>query len=161
MSKFVAILLAVFAVVSEAYSPLTPKKATFDFKKATAGAFAAATLASNIALAPPAQAIDTSIAFGPTTTIVAKTEVREGIYGDYTVDVQEQKYDDAESKFKSKGETKSKKGKYTALLAVLIMGSFIVPMAQYFWYVRDDDSSDKFFAEKVPEPPAKKKGWFN
>lgn len=53
------------------------------------------------------------------------------------------------------------KGKYTALLAVLIMGSFIVPMAQYFWYVRDDDSSDKFFAEKVPEPPAKKKGWFN
>ena len=27
-------------------------------------------------------------------------------------------------------------GKYTALLAVLIVGSFIIPMAQYFWYVR-------------------------
>lgn len=50
-------------------------------------------------------------------------------------------------------------GKYTALLAVLVVGSFIIPMAQYFWYVRDDDSSDKFFAEDVPEPPKKKK-WF-
>jgi hypothetical protein len=36
-------------------------------------------------------------------------------------------------------------------------------MAQYFWYVKDDDSSDKFFAAKdIPEPePPKKKGWFN
>jgi hypothetical protein len=36
-------------------------------------------------------------------------------------------------------------------------------MAQYFWYVRDDDSSDRFFgkAEEIPEPePPKKKGWF-
>jgi hypothetical protein len=70
-------------------------------------------------------------------------------------------------------------GKYTALLSILIVGSFIIPMAQYFWYVRDDDSSDRFFAEPeppkkkaaggwgkkkaaapAPEPP-KKKGWFN
>jgi len=55
-------------------------------------------------------------------------------------------------------------GKYTAILAVLVVGSFIIPMAQYFWYVKDDDSSDQFFAQKkapepVPEP--KKKGWFN
>ena len=55
-------------------------------------------------------------------------------------------------------------GKYTALIAVLVVGSFIIPMAQYFWYVRDDDSSDKFFskaAEPEPEPEPKKKGWFN
>ena len=56
-----------------------------------------------------------------------------------------------------------REGKYTALLAILIVGSFIIPMAQYFWYVRDDDSSDRFFAQKVPPPPppppAKKK-WF-
>jgi hypothetical protein len=52
-------------------------------------------------------------------------------------------------------------GKYTALLAILIVGSFIIPMAQYFWYVRDDDSSDRFFAQNVPEPEEpKKKGWF-
>jgi hypothetical protein len=57
----------------------------------------------------------------------------------------------------------------------LIVGSFIVPMAQYIWYIKDDDSSDKFFKEDVPEPkkkkgkfskkavpePPKKKGWFN
>jgi len=49
------------------------------------------------------------------------------------------------------------------LIAVLVVGSFIIPMAQYFWYVRDDDSSDKFFqkaAEPEPEPEPKKKGWF-
>lgn len=54
-------------------------------------------------------------------------------------------------------------GKYTALLAVLIVGSFVIPMAQYFWYVKDDDSSNKFFAQNVPPPPTekpKKKGWF-
>ena len=53
-------------------------------------------------------------------------------------------------------------GKYTALIAILVVGSFIIPMAQYFWYVKDDDSSEKFF-NKVPEPepePPKKKGWF-
>jgi len=44
------------------------------------------------------------------------------------------------------------------LLSILVVGSFIIPMAQYFWYVRDDDSSDRFFAEDIPEPPKKK--WF-
>jgi hypothetical protein len=38
-------------------------------------------------------------------------------------------------------------------------------MAQYFWYVKDDDSSEQFFGQKkAPEPepePPKKKGWFN
>ena len=31
-------------------------------------------------------------------------------------------------------------------------------MGPYFWYVRDDDSSDRFFnAEDVPDPVQKKK----
>lgn len=56
-------------------------------------------------------------------------------------------------------------GKYTALIAVLVVGSFIIPMAQYFWYVKDDDSSDKFFNKAkapapAPVPPPKKKGLF-
>lgn len=52
-------------------------------------------------------------------------------------------------------------GKYTAILAILVVGSFIIPMAQYFWYVRDDDSSDRFFKQDVPEPdPPKKKGFW-
>jgi hypothetical protein len=54
------------------------------------------------------------------------------------------------------------KDKYTPLLAILIVGSFINLMAQYFWYVRDDNSSDRFIGQNVPEPeePPKKKGWF-
>jgi len=44
-----------------------------------------------------------------------------------------------------------------------VVGSFIIPMGQYFWYVRDDDSSNRFFnAEEIPEPEPvkKKKGFF-
>lgn len=48
---------------------------------------------------------------------------------------------------------------YSNIALAIVVGSFVIPMAQYFWYVRDDDSSDKFFAEDVPEPP-QKKGWF-
>ena len=96
------------------------------------------------------------------TNIVAVKETREGLYGSYEVDVTEQTYDDARSTFKPAKEVKSKKGKYTALIAVLVVGSFIIPMAQYFWYVKDDDSSDRFFNNPDPEPePPKKKGWFN
>lgn len=101
-----------------------------------------------------------------TTSMIAVKEIKEGLYFDYEVDVQPQAFDDARSTFKSASETKSNKGKYTALLAILIVGSFIIPMAQYFWYVRDDDSSDNFFGRQTqapppPPPPApKKKGWF-
>jgi len=54
-------------------------------------------------------------------------------------------------------------GKYVAILAILVVGAFIIPMGQYFWYVRDDDSSDRFFnqPEEIPEPPKKKGGFFN
>merc|ERR1711957_164906 len=86
-------------------------------------------------------------------SLVSKKVTREGIYGEYEVDLGEQTFDNARSTFKSAKETKSKKGKYTAILAILVVGSFIIPMGQYFWYVRDDDSSDRFFkAEDIPEP---------
>merc|ERR1719223_1409364 len=131
-----------------------------DVKQAAASVFTAATLASNVFLgaAPPAEAA-TAPSFS-TTNIVAVKESREGLYGSYEVDVTEQSYDDARSTFKPAKEVKSKKGKYTALIAILVVGSFIIPMAQYFWYVKDDDSSDKFFnepAEPEPEQPKKKK----
>merc|ERR1712151_351925 len=131
-----------------------------DLKKAAAGAFAAFTIASNVIATPIANAAvdyQQPSAFS-SSTIISEKVVREGLYRDYEVDLV-QDYDNAESTFKSAAETKSKKGKYTALLAILVVGSFIIPMAQYFWYVRDDDSSDQFFAEDVPEPP-QKKGWF-
>mmetsp|Transcript_28486 Transcript_28486/g.69338 ORF Transcript_28486/g.69338 Transcript_28486/m.69338 type:complete len:104 (+) Transcript_28486:316-627(+) len=93
--------------------------------------------------------------------VIAEKVVRQGLYSDYEVEIT-QEVDDARSTFKSAKETKSKKGKYTAILAILVVGSFIVPMAQYFWYVKDDDSSDRFFAAKdIPDPePPKKKKWF-
>ena len=103
-------------------------------------------------------AVDTQPFAFTSTNIVSEKVIRQGLYNEYEVDIVQEK-DDARSTFKDAKETKSKKGKYTAILAILIVGSFIVPMAQYFWYVRDDDSSDRFFAEDVPEPPAKK-GWF-
>merc|ERR1712127_834171 len=128
---------------------------------------AAASLASALVIGPMADAVDMMAdapSFG-SSSLVAERVTREGIYGEYDVDLGEQTYDDARSTYKSAKETKTKKGKYTALIAVLVVGSFIIPMAQYFWYVRDDDSSDRFFtqaAEPEPEPePVKKKGWFN
>ena len=135
-----------------------------EMKKAALSTFAAATIASS-ALMPAADAADFVFPadFG-SNNVVAVKEIRPGEYREYEVDVTPQVYDKAESTFKSAKETKSKKGKYTALLAVLVVGSFIIPMAQYFWYVKDDDSSDNFFAQKkVPEPepePPKKKKWF-
>jgi len=123
--------------------------------------FTAFTLASNALTAPilPAEAFP---AFESSSTVVSEKVVRQGLYSEYEVDIV-QEVDDARSTFKEAKETKSKKGKYTAIIAILVMGSFVIPMAQYFWYVRDDNSSDKFF-NNVPEPepePPKKKGWFN
>ncbi|GAX10853.1 hypothetical protein FisN_31Hh061 [Fistulifera solaris] len=144
---------------TESYSP-NANKATrpmVEMQKAAAGAFAAFTIASSVlTMSPAANAVP---AFP--TQVLAEKVIREGVYGEYEIDLPEQKYDDARSTFKSAKETKTKKGKYTALLAILIVGSFIIPMAQYWWYVKDDDSSDKFFAQNVPDPePPKKKGWF-
>ena len=140
-------------------------KPAFNAKHAAATALTAATLASNAFLggALPAQASDFAAVPFSSSNVVAVKETRQGVYGSYDVELTEQTVDDARSTFKAAKETKSKKGKYTAIIAVTVVGSFIIPMAQYFWYVRDDDSSDKFF-NKVPEPepePPKKKGWSN
>ena len=82
-------------------------------KKVAAGAFAAFTIASSAFHIPAAEAADYQMA--PTftsTTILAETETRQGLYRDYEVDVEGQKYDDARSTFKDAKETKSKKGSY-------------------------------------------------
>ena len=161
-----AIILSAAASVN-GFNVEKPKVQLPNLKNAAAASFAALTIASNIGMAD-ASILDTASASSSIfeqapTSVVAEKVVREGVYGTYEVDL-EQEYDDARSTFKPAKETKSKKGKYTALLAVLIVGSFIIPMAQYFWYVKDDDSSDRFFAEKnappTPPPAPKKKGWF-
>uniref|UniRef100_A0A7R9WM32 Uncharacterized protein n=1 Tax=Craspedostauros australis TaxID=1486917 RepID=A0A7R9WM32_9STRA len=157
-----SLLIALVALFgADAFTPQAQKanNAKFDLKTAAASAIAAIAIGMTNPL--PVDAVDFPMqppAIYSSTNMVAEKVTRQGMYGDYEVDLT-QTVDDAESTFKSAKETKTKKGKYTAILAILIVGSFIVPMAQYFWYVRDDDSSDQFFAEDVPEPP-KKKGWF-
>ncbi|KAL9183652.1 hypothetical protein ACHAXT_004508 [Thalassiosira profunda] len=154
---------------ASAYAPSKvpqAKRPAFDPKRTAVNGMAAASLASALVVGPMADAIDLTVdapSFG-SSNLVAERVTREGLYKEYDVDVGDQVFDDARSTYKSAKETKGKKGKYTALIAVLVVGSFIIPMAQYFWYVRDDDSSDKFFskaAEPEPEPEPKKKGWFN
>eukprot|EP00980_Cylindrotheca_fusiformis_P001977 scaffold443_cov125-Cylindrotheca_fusiformis.AAC.26 len=144
------VVLALF-IGAEAFSPQSHKAANkpiLELKKAVAGTFAALTIGSSVLTNPIiADAVEPQPFTFSSTNIVAEKVVRQGLYGDYEVDLV-QSVDDASSSFKSAKETKTKK-----------VGSFIVPMAQYFWYVRDDDSSDQFFAEDVPEP-SKKKKWF-
>ena len=53
---------------------------------------------------------DASMFIPSSTNMVAEKVVREGLYGEYEVDVTPQKYDDARSTFKGAKETKSKKG---------------------------------------------------
>ncbi|GMH84190.1 hypothetical protein TrST_g13483 [Triparma strigata] len=159
------ILLVGLTLASAWTNPSTfspPKaKSKSALAKASATLGLAGVLASGALSPPAALASPPSFASLPSTTVAEKV-TKQGIYKDYDVDI-EQVYDNADSTFKSKVETKSKKGKYTALLGILVMGSFVIPMAQYFWYVKDDDSSDQFFAQKKnpppPPPPEKKPFW--
>mmetsp|Transcript_294 Transcript_294/g.400 ORF Transcript_294/g.400 Transcript_294/m.400 type:complete len:179 (-) Transcript_294:277-813(-) len=176
MKSYYGLVLASLASVAHAYAPIvkqqaftTPttttssRKKSFDVGNAAMASLTALTIASNVFLAPVAQAMPDYQPFTSSSVVLSEKVVREGVYGEYEVDVTPQAVDDARSTFKEAKETKSKKGKYTALIAILVVGSFIIPMAQYFWYVKDDDSSDRFFeAQNIPdpEPEPKKKGWF-
>ncbi|EKU21656.1 hypothetical protein NGA_0347602 [Nannochloropsis gaditana CCMP526] len=72
------------------------------------------------------------------TTLSKEVESRQGMYKEYTVEKTGQQYENAEGTFKTKDETAGNKNKYVAILAVLLVGSCVIPMAQYFWYVKDD-----------------------
>ena len=148
-----------FSTLDTEANKASSKPVVSDLQKAAMNAMAAFTIGSSVLSNPlPSDAMDMSVF--SSTQVVAEKVTRQGLYQEYTVEV-EQEYDSAKSTFKSASETKSKKGKYTAILAILVVGSFIVPMAQYFWYVRDDDSSDRFFAQDIPDPePPKKKGFW-
>eukprot|EP00189_Rhodosorus_marinus_P009218 CAMPEP_0184753178 /NCGR_PEP_ID=MMETSP0315-20130426/43967_1 /TAXON_ID=101924 /ORGANISM="Rhodosorus marinus, Strain UTEX LB 2760" /LENGTH=273 /DNA_ID=CAMNT_0027232547 /DNA_START=562 /DNA_END=1383 /DNA_ORIENTATION=+ len=40
--------------------------------------------------------------------------------------------------FKTKDETEKGKKKYTTVVVALLVASFVIPMVQYYWYVKDD-----------------------
>jgi len=108
--------------------------------------------------------VDTSaLALPSLVTAEAKTITREGLYGDYTVTVDDKfnPADDARSTFKSRAQTKKGKNKYLGIFVVLLVGSFIIPMLQYQWYVQDTPDSlfGKAEPPPPPPPPAKKNFW--
>eukprot|EP00638_Chattonella_subsalsa_P010215 CAMPEP_0117757990 /NCGR_PEP_ID=MMETSP0947-20121206/15091_1 /TAXON_ID=44440 /ORGANISM="Chattonella subsalsa, Strain CCMP2191" /LENGTH=148 /DNA_ID=CAMNT_0005578051 /DNA_START=60 /DNA_END=509 /DNA_ORIENTATION=+ len=69
---------------------------------------------------------------------VAATETRQGLYKEYTVDITETK-ENAAGTFKTKEQTAKNSQKYSIVLAILLFGSFVIPMVQYWWYIKDDD----------------------
>ena len=87
-------------------------KQKFDLGKAATGAFAACTIGSSVLSAPiNAGAVDVQPFTFSSTNIVAEKVTKEGLYGEYEVEVYGQEVDDARSTFKSSKETKTKKGK--------------------------------------------------
>lgn len=71
---------------------------------------------------------------------IAALETKQGMYKEYTVEkVDDSQLDKNIKAYKTAEETEESKTKYWAILGVLIAGSFIIPMAQYYWYVADED----------------------
>eukprot|EP00977_Amphora_coffeiformis_P023265 scaffold12782_cov168-Amphora_coffeaeformis.AAC.9 len=109
--KTVAFLLSLL-LVADAYvqKPKSSVKPLAHLQKTASGAAAAALIASSVlSWAPPPA--DASFAF-TSSQVVAEKVIREGVYGEYEVDVPDQVYDDARSTFKSAKETKTKKGTF-------------------------------------------------
>ena len=93
---------------AEVNNKAADKPVISDLKKAAMNTMAAFAIGSSVLSTPVvADAMDMSVF--SSTQIVAEKVTREGLYQDYTVDV-EQEYDNAKSTFKSAKETKSKKG---------------------------------------------------
>mmetsp|Transcript_65634 Transcript_65634/g.132073 ORF Transcript_65634/g.132073 Transcript_65634/m.132073 type:complete len:147 (-) Transcript_65634:226-666(-) len=102
------------------------------------GAAAAAILSLQLATTPMVLPDIDSFSIQNTPITVAATETREGIYKSYDIETKAQDVDDAKGTFKTAKATAKGKSKYVGILGVLIIGSFIIPMAQYFWYVREE-----------------------
>ena len=73
---------------------------------------------------------------------MAKSEsvTKQGMYREYTVDiVDDSALDEFKRGYKTADETDESKNKYWTILAVLVFGSFAIPMVQYYWYVAEED----------------------
>ena len=78
--------------------------------------------------------------FASSTLTMAKTETKQGMFKEYTVETTDDSYLDVVKRgYKTADETEDNKGKYWVILAVLLFGSFSIPMVQYYWYVADTD----------------------
>jgi len=121
---------AILAKTTQAYIPQQSTKAFFakdvaptmktdkgfgvkQMKQAALSSIAALTLATSL-MAPVAQAVDFQDNFG-SSIVVSQKVTREGVYGEYTVDLEPQQVDDARSTYKAAKETRSKKGEIIVL----------------------------------------------
>jgi hypothetical protein len=102
-------------------------------KKTAIGTFAAFTLASAVFFTPPADAALPPAAFFSSSTTVSEKVLREGVYFDYEVDVQPQKYDDARSTFKPASETKSNKGTFVGRYSTWLVQSACLTLVRFAW----------------------------
>mmetsp|Transcript_20335 Transcript_20335/g.27979 ORF Transcript_20335/g.27979 Transcript_20335/m.27979 type:complete len:148 (-) Transcript_20335:96-539(-) len=76
----------------------------------------------------------------PTSALVAVVETKQGLYKEYSVEkVDDSALDEIKRGYKTAEETEEGKTKYWAILAVLVAGSFVIPMVQYYWYVAEED----------------------
>ncbi len=114
-SDLILVLIAFFFRIYYCYfidaesNKASTKPVIDDFKKAAMNTMAAFAIGSSVLSTPVvADAMDMSVF--SSTQVVAEKVVKQGLYQDYTVEV-EQEYDSAKSTFKSAAETKSKKGK--------------------------------------------------
>ena len=112
---------------------------TLDFKNAAMATFTAATIASSVFTPMISEASDMNMIdlspFASTSTFASEKLIKAGLCKNYEIDNAEQQVDDARSTFKGKAETKSKKGKYTALLGGLANGLFICCALWVFYFI--------------------------
>lgn len=77
---------------------------------------------------------------GSSSMQVAVVETKQGMYKEYEVDITDDSYLDKNIRgYKTAEETDDSKTKYWAILGVLLFGSFVIPMVQYYWYVAEED----------------------
>eukprot|EP00640_Fibrocapsa_japonica_P007746 CAMPEP_0113936614 /NCGR_PEP_ID=MMETSP1339-20121228/3485_1 /TAXON_ID=94617 /ORGANISM="Fibrocapsa japonica" /LENGTH=154 /DNA_ID=CAMNT_0000939145 /DNA_START=40 /DNA_END=504 /DNA_ORIENTATION=- /assembly_acc=CAM_ASM_000762 len=120
------------ALARPSVRPTTELKAFFDI--------AGVALAAKLLTTPiDTSSLDSLDTLKNTPMLMAKTEIREGFYGEYEVELKEEVAENAASTFKSKEKTAEKKNKYTSVLGVLLVGSFVIPMVQYWWYIKEED----------------------
>lgn len=105
--------------------------------KAVLDAFAGFALANQLNNAP---LVNQRSVF-PTSALVAVVETKQGFYKEYSVEekVDDSALDEIKRGYKTAEETDEGKNKYWAILAVLVAGSFVIPMVQYYWYVAEEE----------------------
>mmetsp|Transcript_4013 Transcript_4013/g.5611 ORF Transcript_4013/g.5611 Transcript_4013/m.5611 type:complete len:145 (+) Transcript_4013:26-460(+) len=140
--SFVAIVVVLAALASPAdafktQAPLAVRRNGASCLKMFDPASAALAFALGTAPLNPPERVN----FG-SSIVQAETVTRQGLYKEYTTEINE-KTESAAGTFKTKEATAKNQDKYTVVLAILLVGSFVIPMVQYWWYIKDDEIDEE------------------